>query len=81
LILANRSYAILHMELQRVGADGGGEQSRRMLDLDDPTLDFVSLSQGLGVPAVRVDTAEALVKALEKSYATEGPSLIEAVLA
>jgi acetolactate synthase I/II/III large subunit len=81
VILANRSYAILNMELQRVGADAGGPLSRRMLDLTEPDLDFVSLSQGLGVPARRVETAEALTLALEASYAEAGPSLIEAALA
>jgi acetolactate synthase-1/2/3 large subunit len=81
VILANRSYAILNMELQRVGADAGGPLSRRMLDLTEPDLDFVALSKGMGVPAQRVETAEALVAALEKSYSEPGPSLIEAALA
>ena len=81
VILANRSYAILNMELQRVGADAGGPLSRRMLDLTEPDIDFVSLSKGLGVPARRVETAEALTLALEASYAEAGPSLIEAALA
>jgi acetolactate synthase I/II/III large subunit len=81
VILANRSYAILNMELQRVGADAGGPLSRRMLDLTEPDLDFVSLSEGLGLPARRVETAEDLTLALEASYAEAGPSLIEAALA
>jgi acetolactate synthase I/II/III large subunit len=81
VILANRSYAILNMELQRVGADAGGPLSRRMLDLTEPDLDFVSLAQGMGVPARRVETAEALTRALQVSYAEPGPSLIEAALA
>jgi acetolactate synthase I/II/III large subunit len=81
VILANRSYAILNMELQRVGADAGGPLSRRMLDLTEPDLDFVSLAQGMGVPARRVETAEALTRALQESYAEPGPSLIEAALA
>jgi acetolactate synthase-1/2/3 large subunit len=52
-----------------------------MLDLTEPDLDFVALSQGLGVPARRVETAEALTQALEASFAEPGPSLIEAALA
>jgi acetolactate synthase I/II/III large subunit len=80
VLLSNRSYAILNMELQRVGADAGGPLSRRLLDLTEPNLDFVSLSAGMGVPARRVETAEALVLALEESYAEPGPSLIEAGL-
>ncbi len=80
VLLANRSYAILNLELQRVGADAGGPLSRRLLDLTNPDLDFVSLSHGLGVPAERVESAEALVVAMEKSFSLPGPSLIEVAL-
>jgi acetolactate synthase-1/2/3 large subunit len=80
VLLANRSYAILNMELQRVGAGAGGPLSRRLLDLTEPDLDFVSLAKGMGVPAQRVETAEALTAALEKSYGEPGPTLIEVPL-
>jgi len=80
VLLANRSYAILNLELQRVGAGAGGPLSRRLLDLTDPELDFVSLSGGMGVPAQRVETAEALTDAMEKSFTEAGPSLIEVAL-
>jgi acetolactate synthase I/II/III large subunit len=77
VVLANQSYAILNMELHRVGADGGGPRSRRLLDLSDPVLDFVALATGMGVPARRVETAEGLARALTESFAEPGPSLIE----
>jgi acetolactate synthase-1/2/3 large subunit len=80
VILANRSYAILNIELQRVGADAGGPMARRLLDLTNPDLDFVHLAQGMGVPARRVESAEELAGALETSYTEPGPSLIEVVL-
>jgi acetolactate synthase I/II/III large subunit len=80
VLLSNRSYAILNMELQRVGAGAGGPLSRRLLDLTDPELDFVALGRGMGVPAQRVETADALTLALEKSFAEPGPSLIEVPL-
>jgi acetolactate synthase-1/2/3 large subunit len=80
VLLANRSYAILNLELQRVGADAGGPLSRRLLDLTEPDLDFVSLSHGMGVPARRVETAEELATAMEASFAEPGPSLIEVPL-
>ena len=41
VLLNNRSYAILHYELAQVGAAGGGERARAMLDLTDPTPDYV----------------------------------------
>ncbi len=78
--LANRSYAILNYERQRVGAVTDGATSQRMLDLDDPTLDLCALASAQGVPSVRVTSAHDLVVALERSYATPGPMFIEAVM-
>jgi len=78
--LSNRSYAILNMELTRVGASRDGGASARLLDLDDPTLDLSQLALAQGVPSVRATSADELVVALERSYATPGPMFIEAVL-
>ncbi|MFT3665488.1 acetolactate synthase large subunit [Piscinibacter sp.] len=80
VVFNNRSYAILNVELQRVGAQGSGEKARAQLDLDRPGLDFVQMSQGLGVPAVRATSAEDFVAALEHALRTRGPHLIEAVV-
>ncbi len=83
IILANRAYAILDMELDRVGAageDGVGPRAAAMLDISRPELDFVALAGGMGVPATRVETADALVAALAKAFAEPGPHLVEAVL-
>jgi acetolactate synthase-1/2/3 large subunit len=80
VILANRSYAILNLELQRVGADAGGPLARRLLELTEPDLDFTALSRGMGVPARRVETAEELTAALAASFAEDGPSVIEVPL-
>ena len=78
--LSNRSYAILNLERQRVGAVSDGATSQRMLDLDDPALDLGEIATGLGVSSQRVRTADELVAALRRSYATPGPSFIEAML-
>ena len=80
VLLANRSYAILNMELHRVGADAGGPLARRLLDLTDPELDFCDLARGMGVPARRVENAEDLVTALETGFGEAGPTLIEVQL-
>jgi acetolactate synthase I/II/III large subunit len=81
VIFNNRSYSILNIELQRVGADAAaGPKAKSQLDLAGPDLDFVRLATGLGVPARRVDTAEELVPALERSVAEPGPHLIEVVV-
>jgi acetolactate synthase-1/2/3 large subunit len=80
LVLSNRSYAILNMELQRVGADAGGPMARRLLDLTDPDLDFCELARGMGVPARRVENAEDLATALATGFSEAGPTLIEVLL-
>jgi acetolactate synthase-1/2/3 large subunit len=80
VVLSNRSYAILNMELHRVGADAGGPLARRLLDLTDPDLDFCDLARGMGVPARRVENAEDLATALASGFAEPGPTVIEVPL-
>lgn len=80
VILNNRSYGILTMELQRVGAAVTGTRASDLLDLSRPDLDFVSLAQGMGVPGTRATTAEEFSEQLERALAEPGPHLIEAVV-
>ena len=80
VILNNHSYAILNMELDRVGAEPPGPRARDMLDLGRPDLDFVHLAQGLGLQAARAETAEQFADELARSLATPGPSVVEAVV-
>jgi len=79
VIFANRSYKILHVELGRVGV-AAAERSGRVLDLDDPVLDWVKMAEGMGVPARRVDTAEAFADVFAAALKARGPFLIEAVV-
>ncbi len=80
VIFNNQSYAILQLELGRVRAAGEGEESRKMLELFPPTLDFVSISEGFGVSASRAQTAEELELQLARAFEESGPHLIEAIL-
>jgi acetolactate synthase-1/2/3 large subunit len=80
VILNNRSYAILNIELERVGAQGAGPKAHSQLDLAGPNLDFVALGNGMGVPSRRVDTAEQLTAELERAIREPGPHLIEVVI-
>jgi len=80
VIFNNRSYAILNLELSRVGAESSGPKAHDMLDLSRPDLDFAALAQGMGVPAARATTADELVAALERGLAEPGPYLVDAVL-
>ena len=80
VIFANRSYAILQIELHRTGAGTGGEKAQAMLDLSNPELNWVQIANGLGVEAVRVETAEAFDAAFAAAMKQTGPRLIEAYL-
>jgi len=80
ILYNNRSYAVLNMELNRVGAEAPGPKAKALLDLSGPDIDFVAVSQGLGVPATRATTADELSDQLARALATEGPSLIEAMV-
>jgi acetolactate synthase-1/2/3 large subunit len=80
VIYNNGSYAILNLELSRVGTDAPGPKAQSMLDLANPDLDFTSLARGMGVDASRATTAEELTSQLERALATPGPSLVEAMI-
>ena len=80
VILNNRAYRILGVELDRLAGDGPGPAARALLDLGDPDIDFVDLGTGLGVPSRRVKTADELTVALQRAVADPGPHLIEAVV-
>ncbi|MCV7410999.1 hypothetical protein AWC05_26720 [Mycobacterium florentinum] len=77
----NSAYDILRIELQRVGAGSApGPKALDLLDLSRPAMDFVNISEGMGVPARRVHTAEELADALREAFAEPGPHLIDAVV-
>lgn len=78
IIFNNASYSVLNVELERVGTDAVGPKARAQLDLHGPVLEFSRLAQGMGVHAVRANTAEDFCKALEYALAHPGPHLIEA---
>jgi len=77
LICANRSYQILNVELKRAGINTPSRHLRRLTALSDPDINWVNLSQGLGVPAVAVENCENMVIALRRALAEQGPHLIE----
>ncbi|HEV7688470.1 MAG TPA: acetolactate synthase large subunit, partial [Acidimicrobiia bacterium] len=81
VLLNNRAYAILRMELERVGAQASGPRANELLDLSRPDLDFVKIAEGLGVPATRATTAEELADQFRRALAEPGPHLIDAAVA
>jgi acetolactate synthase-1/2/3 large subunit len=80
VIMNNRSYAILNIELARVGAGQPNAKTLSMLDLSHPDLDFVALAKGMGIRASRATTAEEFDAQCSEALAGSGPRLIEAMV-
>jgi acetolactate synthase-1/2/3 large subunit len=80
VIFANHSYAILNIELMRVGVEHPGPKALSMLDLHDPTLDWLALAAGLGIEASRAHTIEEFSDQFARAMGEHGPRLIEVAL-
>lgn len=81
VIYNNGAYDILRIELQRVGAGSApGPKALDLLDISRPSMDFVKIAEGMGVPARRVSTAEELADALRNAFSEPGPHLIDAMV-
>ena len=80
IIFSNRRYQILLGELKNVGAGSPGVNASRMLNLDNPDLDWISLARGMGVEGARTDTAEGFADLLRSACNRQGPFLIEALI-
>lgn len=81
VIFANRRYRILEVEMRRTGAEGFGATANDMIDIGRPDLDWVKLSQAMGVPAARAANVEEFRHQFSLAISERGPRLIEAVLA
>jgi acetolactate synthase I/II/III large subunit len=84
LLYSNRRYNILLGELKAVGAGGvdgkPGYNASRMLDLIDPSLDWVHLAKGMGVDGAKVETPKQLADLMKSALTKRGPFLIEMVI-
>lgn len=78
VVMKNDSYGILNIELARVREGDPNEKMLSMLRVDSPTLDWVKIAEGQGVPATRATTAEEFHQRFEAAMNTKGPRLIEA---
>ena len=79
-MFANRDYAILQLEYQRVGASGMGAKARSMLHIGNPDIDFVALAQSLGVAATRAHDTVEFTAQFTEAMAARGPRLIETMM-
>ena len=81
VIFANRTYEILKGEYQNVRAGTLGKRALSMLEIGDPTLDWVRLANAQGVEATRAGNLEEFAIQLQRAMKTRGPQLIEVALA
>jgi acetolactate synthase-1/2/3 large subunit len=77
LLCANRSYKILEAEFKRAQGRSADQEVLSLMELKRPDIDWVGVSQGMGVPAEAVDTAEELAEELARALAEPGPNLIQ----
>ncbi|MDF1687222.1 MAG: acetolactate synthase large subunit [Parvibaculaceae bacterium] len=80
VIFANHSYAILNVELARVGAIDPGPKALSSLDLHNPEINWTQLGQSMGVNAMRAETTEEFAKCFAACMNEKGPHLIEAII-
>jgi len=78
VLLKNDDYAILGMELARVREGEANAKMLALMHLDNPTLNWVKLAEGHGVPATRATTAEEFHQQFAAAMTSKGPHLIEA---
>jgi acetolactate synthase-1/2/3 large subunit len=80
LICNNRRYRILQVELARAGITEPGKKARSLTSLGNPEINWSQIAAGMGVPGVRVETAEDLYLQLERAVKEPGPNLIEMLI-
>ncbi|WP_293879213.1 acetolactate synthase large subunit [uncultured Brevibacterium sp.] len=80
VIFSNRKYQILRDEMRNVGADFGGPRAEALMDLTNPTIDWVSMAKSMGVDGQAVDNMDDLANAFRAGLDAQGPYLIEVVM-
>lgn len=80
VIMNNRSYAILNIELARVGAGQPTPKTLSMLNLANPAINWVELANSMGMSASRAESAEEFDAQFAAAMSQKGPCLIEAMV-
>ncbi len=80
IILANRSYQLLQIEMDRMSIDRSGEYANGLTGIASPEIDYVGIARSMGVSAVKVDDADTFAATFSEALSVYGPYLIEAIL-
>ena len=82
VILSNREYRILKHNMnnyrQRFDVESNGPYV--FMDLTDPTLNFVEMAKGMGVPGRKVDSPYDIADAVSEALSVEGPYMLDLVV-
>ena len=81
IIFSNRGYLILDIELQRHGLGPAGANAHRLMDMDEPRIDFVKMADAQGVDAHRVEDCDRFAAVLGDCLKQPGPHFIEVMMA
>jgi benzoylformate decarboxylase len=82
VICNNRSYRLLQLNIQQFW----GEQKITQrpfpisFDLSSPPLRFDAMAQAMGVAAMRIETADQIIPAIEAALAHRGPFLLDVAI-
>ena len=81
-ILANREYRVLkhNLDIYRERFDTGATAGYPQMDLGGPSLGFVELAAGMGVPGVRITKPDEVGPAVARAFEAGGPRLVEIVI-
>jgi acetolactate synthase-1/2/3 large subunit len=77
VVFANRAYAVLQWEYSGLGIGAPGRRAADLFAIGRPDIDWVLMAKSMGLPATRATSLDTFGDLLRKSFATEGPTLIE----
>jgi benzoylformate decarboxylase len=79
IICNNHSYRLLKLNISAYWKERDIPRCEypEMFSITNPDLDFVTISQGLGVPAVKVEKPEDIEPAIKNMLNADGPFLID----
>lgn len=77
VVFANRAYAVLQWEYSGLGVGAPGPRAADLFAIGRPDIDWLMMGKSMGIPATRATSLESFGELLRRSFATEGPALIE----
>jgi acetolactate synthase-1/2/3 large subunit len=80
VVYSNRNYAILEDEMALMGAAGKKTKKTPMLYLGDPDLNWIKMSQSMGIEAAQAETTKEFYDLFKTAMSGKSPFLIEAVI-